>query len=512
MVTDLQTFATPKPIRAAEYTRMSTEHQKYSTANQSNTNHAYAALRNIIIVRTYADEGISGLTFERRDALKRLIADVQSGNADFEAILVYDVSRWGRFQDPDESAYYEYICKRAKIKVHYCAEQFENDGTPFAAIVKSIKRAMAGEYSRELSVKTYAGQARLFKLGFRLGAAPAFGIRRLLVDEHGIAKGLLRHGEYKSIQTDRVVLVLGPPEEIKTVRLIFSLFVKRAKTEKQIVKILNTRGVSSGLGRRWTYARVRGLVRNEIYAGTDVWNRRSTTLGQKPVPNPPEAWLRRKCGFKAIIDPKLFARAQAIIRERRLPLTDEQKLEPIKQLLRKYGCLTARLINSSPGVFHVSSYTRWFGGLREVYRRVGYEDKFCSLSDDQLLAKLRELLKKRGTLTEEIINETPGMPHSTTYRNRFEGISQAYRLIGFKPRANSLRGKIDTTRQTSDDELLVSLRVLLRDRGRLSARIIRKSKRIPCITTYCRRFGSLPRAYELIGYSRQPSGRRPPHH
>lgn len=500
------------PIPAAEYTRMSTEHQKYSTTNQSNTNHAYAALRNMIIVRTYADEGISGLTFERRDALKRLIADVQSGNADFEAILVYDVSRWGRFQDPDESAYYEYICKRAKIKVHYCAEQFENDGTPFAAIVKSIKRAMAGEYSRELSVKTYAGQARLFKLGFRLGAAPAFGIRRLLVDEHGMAKGLLRHGEYKSIQTDRVVLVLGPPEEIKTVRWIFSLFVEQEKTEKQIVKILNARGIGSGLGRRWTYARVRGLVRNEIYVGTDVWNRKSTTLGQKPVPNPPEAWLRWKCDFKPIIDPKLFARAQTIIGDRRQPLTDEKLLEPIKRLLRKNGFLCVRLIKDSPGVPSVSSYARRFGGLREVYRRVGYEDKFCSLSNDQLLAKLRGLLKKRGTLSEEIINEAPAMPHASTYRNRFGSISQAYRLIGFKPRANSLRGRIETTRLTSDDELLVSLRALLRDRGRLSARIIRKSKRVPCITTYCRRFGSLPRAYALIGYSRQPSGRRPTHH
>ncbi len=42
----------------------------------------------------------------------RLIGDVQTGVADFTAILIYDVSRWGRFQDADESGYYEYICKR----------------------------------------------------------------------------------------------------------------------------------------------------------------------------------------------------------------------------------------------------------------------------------------------------------------------------------------------------------------------------------------------------------------
>jgi len=73
------------------------------------------------IVRTYADSGKSGLRIDGREALQRLIREVESGQADFSAILVYDVSRWGRFQDADESAYYEYICRRAGISVHYCA-------------------------------------------------------------------------------------------------------------------------------------------------------------------------------------------------------------------------------------------------------------------------------------------------------------------------------------------------------------------------------------------------------
>ena len=116
--------------RAAQYVRMSTEHQQYSTENQGDKIREYAARRNIEIVRTYADEGKSGLRIDGRQALQQLIADVQAGKADFQIILVYDVSRWGRFQDADESAYYEYICRRAGIQVAYCAEQFENDGSP----------------------------------------------------------------------------------------------------------------------------------------------------------------------------------------------------------------------------------------------------------------------------------------------------------------------------------------------------------------------------------------------
>ena len=152
---------------------MSTEHQKYSTENQRDVIRDYAARRGFEIVKTYADDGKSGLRIEGRDALRQLINDVENGKADFKAILVYDVSRWGRFQDADESAYYEYICKRAGITVCYCAEQFENDGSLGTTIIKSMKRAMAGEYSRELSSKVFKGQCKLIQLGFRQGVSAA---------------------------------------------------------------------------------------------------------------------------------------------------------------------------------------------------------------------------------------------------------------------------------------------------------------------------------------------------
>ena len=202
--------------RVVEYVRMSTEHQQYSTDNQRKVIQQYAEGRGMTIARTYTDAGKSGLRIDGRDALKKLIHDVENGQADFNAILVYDVSRWGRFQDADESAYYEYICRRAKIDVHYCAEQFENDGSPISTIVKGVKRAMAGEYSRELSAKVFIGQCRLIELGFRQGGSPGFGFRRMLRDVSGQHKGVLNRGEQKSIQTDRVILVPGPPEEVRS--------------------------------------------------------------------------------------------------------------------------------------------------------------------------------------------------------------------------------------------------------------------------------------------------------
>src|SRR5690349_5224783 len=107
----------PVPIPAPQYIRESTEHQQYSTENQADIIRDYAARRGFQIVRTYADEGKSGLKIEGRQSLQRLLADVAEGRADYRVILVYDVSRWGRFQDADEPAHYEFLCRSAGIQV-----------------------------------------------------------------------------------------------------------------------------------------------------------------------------------------------------------------------------------------------------------------------------------------------------------------------------------------------------------------------------------------------------------
>src|ERR1700685_3148546 len=89
--------------RAAQYVRMSTDYQRYSIENQAAVIAAYAQIHGLIIVRTYRDEGESGLKLKNRAGLIELLDDAQSGHTDFRHILVYDVSRWGRFQDTDES-------------------------------------------------------------------------------------------------------------------------------------------------------------------------------------------------------------------------------------------------------------------------------------------------------------------------------------------------------------------------------------------------------------------------
>ncbi|MCE8532272.1 recombinase family protein [Ruegeria pomeroyi] len=352
---------------------MSTEHQRYSTENQSDAIAHYAEQRGIEIVRTYSDEGKSGLRIQGRDGLKQLIDDIQSGKADFEAVLVYDISRWGRFQDADESAYYEYICKRAGISVIYCAEQFENDGSPVSTIVKGVKRAMAGEYSRELSQKVFTGQCRLIELGYRQGGPPGFGLRRMLIDEHGITKGILERGEHKSIQTDRVTLVPGPAEEIAIVKEIFQAFVEDLKSETEIAESLNARGILTDLERAWTRGTVHQILINEKYIGNNVWNRSSFKLKKRRVQNDPKIWVRAEGAFEGIVDPDLFAAANAIISARSSKLTDDEMLEGLKEVFEAEGFLSGLVIDEAEALPSSSAYRSRFGSLLRAYRLVGFK-------------------------------------------------------------------------------------------------------------------------------------------
>ena len=234
--------------QVAEYLRMSTEHQQYSLDNQRAVISAYAGSRTFSITKTYTDGARSGVVLKRRNGLRQLLQDVMSGQATYRAILVYDVSRWGRFQDHlSEAAHRELIRKTSRYSRSLAVvSRSLNDGSVQNALMKALKRSMAGEYSRELGVKVLAGLKRLTSLGFKPGGLPGYGLRRMLVSIHGQPKQILSSGERKSITTDRVVLVPGPEEEVTVVREIYRLLLEEQFSVHGIAAHLNESGIPYG--------------------------------------------------------------------------------------------------------------------------------------------------------------------------------------------------------------------------------------------------------------------------
>ncbi|MFU2207740.1 recombinase family protein [Solidesulfovibrio sp. C21] len=384
-------------LKAAQYVRMSTEHQQYSTENQRDTIRDYALANGMDIICTYSDEGKSGLTIESRDGLKRLIRDVQSKMAKFSVILVYDISRWGRFQNPDQAAFLEYSCKQEGITVHYCAEIFQNDGSMFSSIVKTVKRAMAGEYSRELSAKVFKGQCKLIELGFRQGGPAGYGLQRMRIDQNGNHIDILRNGEYKSLQTDRVILVPGPEQEVLVVNKIYSMFVYENKNENEISEILNTANVDSEKERPWTKGAVHQILTNEKYIGNNVFNRTSFKLKQKRVKNPPDTWIRNNKAFTPIVTEELFSAAQTIILNRSKKLTNDEILDMLRTLFNTHGKISGILIDETDSMPSSSVYRTRFGSLLRAYKLIGYtpERNYKFIEDNKIIRTIhRDLYEK----------------------------------------------------------------------------------------------------------------------
>ncbi|EKA1923758.1 recombinase family protein, partial [Salmonella enterica] len=230
-------------VNVAQYLRMSTDHQQYSIFNQSQFISKFASEHKMNIIHTYDDSGKSGVTANRRQAFQQLIDDVVEGKINIKAVLVYDISRFGRFQSIDQFGYYTHQLQMHGVGIIYCANPIIEGNSDYADFQLFIDRKKASSLSRDLSQKVFLGQANLAGRGYHQGGPAGYGLRRMLIDENHKHKGILKYREWKSIQTDRIILVLGPEDEVITVRWIYNQFVNNSKPERVIASELNRRGI-----------------------------------------------------------------------------------------------------------------------------------------------------------------------------------------------------------------------------------------------------------------------------
>src|SRR5579862_1042161 len=360
------------PIPAAQYVRMSTEHQQYSLCNQQLAIQGYAAEQGFSIIRTYTDGAKSGVGLKRRDGLRQLLRDVMTGDSGYRAVLVYDISRWGRFQDADEAAHYEFLCKSAGVPIHYCAEIFINDGALPNMLMKALKRGMAGEYSRELGVKVLAGLRRLAHLGFKQGGSPGYGLRRMLVSAAGEPKMQLAQGERKSITTDRVIFVPGPAVEVEWVRAIYRMFIGEKRTVHAIAGELNRQNIKYVGGAKWDHTAVHTILSHPKYTGCNRFGRTSKRLGTAEIRIPQAEWVLTPGAFVPLVDDKTFQAAQQLLLRRTINRSNEELLAALRSLLSRHGRLNARLIKEDPEMPSPSAYRGRFGSVRRAYELIGY--------------------------------------------------------------------------------------------------------------------------------------------
>jgi hypothetical protein len=178
----------------------------------------------------------------------------------------------------------------------------------------------------------------------------------------------------------------------------------------QIARWINSRGLLTHAGTPWTKRRVKEVLTNEKYIGTNIYNRQSNKVGRKPVYNPREEWVTCERAFTPIVSREQFAQARSVRLTRYKNCTDTELLSKLRALWLRTGFLTSRLVAASPDLPSCAVYADRFGSLTRAYELVRFFPKgnFEYASANRRARQLRhticrdvaEQLRQRGAAVE----------------------------------------------------------------------------------------------------------------
>lgn len=229
---------------AALYLRASTDKQDASIPQQAAELERYATAHGMLPVVVYYDDGISG-TKSDRPGFQALIRDAE-GEAPWEVVLIYDRSRWGRFDDILDSVYYESRLRHCGKRLVSMRESLDN--TLAGNILRLVTDHQSKAEREAILTRLQRGRSHAVQLGYwPLGRAP-YGYR-------------LERVQDGRRQRPRLAI---HDEEAETVRRIFRLH-KEGLSLRRIAQALGD--VPSPRGGTWSAQTLKQILDNPVYRG-----------------------------------------------------------------------------------------------------------------------------------------------------------------------------------------------------------------------------------------------------
>jgi len=358
----------------AYYRHSAEDRQENSIPIQSEQIHEFAAVNKIKIIKEFQDAGKSGLSTVGRDGFNKMIHEyVCTGkHPEVTLILVLDVSRWGRFQNIDESAYFTGLCRRNNVEVVYTSIGMIAEPDLMNDMRITFDRYQAASYSKNLSEKVFKGCKKIAEQGFRAGGSAPYGLKRVLLDEQRNYVQELKKGQRKSIQNQRVTLAPGNPDEVKVIKSIFRYFTIYHMNYHSIADRLNKECIPSPGGVSWSGDMIANILQNPLYTGTIVYNKTRSRLKSPIRKNPRSEWVLTPNSFESIIEIDEFEQAQEMIKaykeEELRKFSAEQMAEKLRILVNRYDYFSNNIIKNAPDLNSPHSYKSKFGSLEHAYQ------------------------------------------------------------------------------------------------------------------------------------------------
>ncbi|MBI4426274.1 MAG: recombinase family protein [Candidatus Kerfeldbacteria bacterium] len=334
--------------KAVAYYRHSREQaQENSIPIQRERVRRWAEEHNVEIVHEEEDAGESGLTADR-PGFQNLIKDwILDPAKVFKWVLFLDVSRMGRFQNPNEAGHLEYEWGLRGRRVWYIDRgQLPKQPDAIDYMLTMMQRLGAAEHSAKLSDRVWHGCVRISKDGFSAGGSPCYGMERILLNEQQKFVCVLKPGEHKQISNQRVKFRPRDDGTSAAVRTIFHLFVEQELRPNRIAQLLKQRRIPSPSGGHWQSGAIMRILRNETYIGTRIYNKSWKRLKQRRRANPRSEWVICLSAFPATVSPAVFFAAQKRL-QLMLPAQKYKGRRLIRVVERQLVTEIAELIHAS---------------------------------------------------------------------------------------------------------------------------------------------------------------------
>ena len=294
--------------RAALYARVSTEKQEKQDTidSQLASIREYAAVKNIIIIEEYVDNGYSGATLNR-PSLDKLRDDCKQGKLD--TVLVFSRDRLSRTQYHMPMLRNEFA--QYKVNILY-TNSTNHDATPEGEFLSGIEEMVAQYEKAKIHERTRRGKLHKVKNNMLVASIPPYGYRYQPID-----KANNKPGQY-----------IVRDDEANVVKLIFTLLVEKGMSIRGIAKELTNRGISPRQGIKWSTSSLHRILRNQTYTSITHYNkhelvtptitsikyRRSEKTGRKLRPK--DQWIPIQLPEETrIISNELFDAAQKQLKQ-----------------------------------------------------------------------------------------------------------------------------------------------------------------------------------------------------
>lgn len=303
-------------MNVVAYCRVSTDKadQLNSLETQKKFFQEYCEKNHLTLIKTYADEGISGTKIRNRGEFLKMMEDARGGG--FRQVLVKDVSRLAR--NTVDLLQSVRTLRSMEIDTVFITANMQSMGN--SEFVLTLLGAVAQEES--------ANTSKRIKFGKRENAGK------------GRVPNLV-YG-YDKIPGDYFRLLINQ-EEAKIVRQIFHWYVKEGYGASKIASMLNERGILTKRDCLWSQNAISRILKNEIYIGNIINGKEEVAdfLTGARKTHEKEAWLQVSRPELAIISLEEFQSAQSILMERKQTFSGEKQRQSNKYIfstLLKCSC------------------------------------------------------------------------------------------------------------------------------------------------------------------------------